>query len=284
MPFLLDSRPTAPEALASSLRARGVEVRARAVVVKAIGRRTLAGLRYGSLTADGSIADLREIPCDALGMSGGWSPAVHLFSQARGQLDFDDLRQCFLPRSGTAPVICAGSVTGTATLAETLASAWLQPSRQRRSQGPASTNPASAPRSAHLRRTPAGRRRRQWLDLQHDVTVADVGLALAEGFENVELVKRYTTAGMSVDQGKTSNLNTLLTVALLTGRNPGDIGTTTYRPPYSPVTLGALAARQSGDRYAPKRLLPAHDEHEALGAHWWEAGGWMRPACYPAGR
>jgi len=79
-------------------------------------------------------------------------------------------------------------------------------------------------------------------------------------------------------------LNTLLTVAELTGRNAGEVGTTTYRPPYSPVTLGALAGRQTGDRYAPRRLLPAHSEHEALGPHWWEAGGWMRPACYPQGQ
>jgi sarcosine oxidase subunit alpha len=132
-----------------------------------------------------------------------------------------------------------------------------------------------------VRRTPAGRKGRQWLDLQHDVTVADVELAISEGYDNIEHLKRYTAAGMSVDQGKTGNLNTLLAVAEITARNAGDIGTTTYRPPYSPVTLGALAARQTGDRYAPRRLLPAHAEHKALRAHWWEAGGWVRPACYP---
>ncbi len=283
VPFVFDSRPTAPAALASSLRVRGVEVRARAAVVKAIGRRSLAGLRYGSLTADGSIADLREVSCDALGVSGGWSPTVHLFSQARGKLGFDDLRQCFLPQSGTAPVLCAGSVTGAVTLAETLASASAALIATPPMAVPAIDEPRVSAEVGALSRTPAGRRRRQWLDLQHDVTVADVGLAMTEGFENVELVKRYTTAGMSVDQGKTSNLNTLLTVAELTGRNPGDIGTTTYRPPYSPVTMGALAGRQTGARYLPRRLLPAHAGHETLGAHWWETGGWMRPACYPQG-
>ncbi|MGB5132741.1 MAG: sarcosine oxidase subunit alpha family protein [Steroidobacteraceae bacterium] len=281
VPFVFDSRPSAPEALASSLRARGVEVRARAVIVKALGRPTLKGLRYGSLTADGSIADLREIRCDALGMSGGWSPTVQLFSQARGKLEFDIPRQCFLPRSGTAPVLCAGSVTGAATLAETLASTAAAIGLAAPMAMPVIEEPRISDEVGALRRTPSGRRRRQWLDLQHDVTVADVELALSEGFGNIEHLKRYTTAGMSVDQGKTSNLNTLLTVAELTGRNPGEIGTTTYRPPYSPVALGALAARQTGDRYTPRRLLPAHAEHEALGAHWWEAGGWMRPACYP---
>ena len=278
VPLLLDCRATVPAALADALQARGTEVRANAAVVKASGGKSLRSLRVGTLAASDSVTDQRDIACDALGMSGGWSPTVHLFSHARGTLDFDNLRQCFLPRSGTAPVLCAGAVTGAATLAETLASA------------AAALGTTAVPMVEELRvtsevgslhRTPAGRRRRQWLDLQHDVTVADVDLAFAEGFGNIELLKRYTTAGMSVDQGKTGNLNTLLAVAERTGRNAGDIGTTTYRPPYSPVTLGALAARQTCDRYAPRRLLPAHAEHEALGAHWWEAGGWMRPACYP---
>jgi sarcosine oxidase subunit alpha len=111
--------------------------------------------------------------------------------------------------------------------------------------------------------------------------VSDVELALREGYTHIEHLKRYTTTGMAVDQGKTSNLNTLLVVAGLTDREPSEIGTTTYRPPYTPVTLGALAGRQTGPRYTPRRLLPAHAEHEVLGAHWWEASGWMRPACYP---
>ncbi len=282
VPLLLDSRANVPATLAGALRTRGVEVRASAVVIKASGGKALRSLRFGSLTANGSVADEREIACDALGMSGGWSPTVHLFSHARGTLDFNNLRQCFLPRAGTAPVLCAGALAGSATLAETLASASDALSM---SGGPVAIPMIDELRvSAEVgvvRRGPAGRGRRQWLDLQHDVTVADVELALSEGFENIEHLKRYTTAGMSVDQGKTSNLNTLLTVAELTGSKASDIGTTTYRPPYSPVTLGALAARQTGDRYAPRRLLPAHAEHEALGAHWWEAGGWMRPACYP---
>jgi sarcosine oxidase subunit alpha len=122
---------------------------------------------------------------------------------------------------------------------------------------------------------------RQWLDLLHDVTVADAEVALAEGFEHIEHLKRYTTCGMATDQGKTSNLNALLAVAGMTAKSPAEVGITTFRPPYTPVTLGALAGRRTGERYAPKRLLPAHAEHEALGAHWWEAGGWMRPACYP---
>jgi sarcosine oxidase, subunit alpha len=283
VPFLLDSRADIPAALADALRTRGGEVHASAVVVKASGGKAIQSLRFGTLNAGGSVVDERKIDCDALGMSGGWSPTVHLFSHARGTLDFDILRQCFLPRSGTAPVLCAGSITGAATLVETFASASDALNKATGAAAiPAINEPRVSAEVGIVRRTPAGRTRRQWLDLQHDVTVADVELAISEGFGNIEHLKRYTTAGMSVDQGKTSNLNTLLTVAELTDRNPADIGTTTYRPPYSPVTLGALAARQTGECYTPRRLLPAHAEHLALGAHWWEAGGWMRPACYPS--
>ena len=282
VPLLLDSRASAPATLADALCARGVEVRVNAVVVKASGGKALRSLRFGTLDAGGSVVDERRIDCDALGMSGGWVPTVHLFSHARGKLEFDNLRQCFLPRSGTAPVLCAGSITGAATLVETFASA---SDALNKAAGavtlPSIDEPGVRGEVGVVHRTPAGHTHRQWLDLQHDVTVADVELAISEGFGNIEHLKRYTTAGMSVDQGKTSNLNTLLAVSELTDRNPADIGTTTYRPPYSPVTLGALAARQTGDRYTPRRRLPAHSEHELLGAHWWETGGWMRPGCYP---
>lgn len=290
VPLLIDSRAAAPEALGSALRELGVELLTSSVVLNALGRRTLRGVSIGILRKDGSIASTREVACDALGMSGGWAPTVHLHSQGRGALTFDPLRQCFLPRAGMADALCAGAVSGAVTLAETFADAGraVQVALERAG----ATRPARVvipevdelPISAAtgtVRRTPYGRRRRQWLDFQHDVTVADVKLALSEGYEHIELLKRYTTAGMSVDQGKTSNLNTLLAAAEFTRRAPADIGTTTYRPPYTPVTLGALAARQIGERYAPRRLLPAHAAHEALDAHWWEVGGWMRPACYP---
>ncbi len=282
VPLLVDSRADIPTALASAVQARGIEIRGNTVVTGASGGRNLRSLQLGRLNTDGSVTELIEIACDAVGMSGGWSPAVHLFSQARGAVEFDQPRQCFLPRQGTAPVLVAGALTGATTLVETLASA----ADAVGAQGRAATIPAIEESRLEcgvgpLRRTPAGRRNRQWLDFQHDVTVSDIELAIAEGFEHIEHLKRYTTAGMSVDQGKTSSLNTLLTVAELTGSNANSIGPTTFRPPYSPVTLGALAGRQTGGRYAPRRLLPAHAEHVALGAHWWEAGGWMRPACYP---
>jgi sarcosine oxidase subunit alpha len=281
IPCLIDSRATAPALLGEALRDRGIRVCAGAMVSRAIGRQSLRGL---------VVDPLGEIACDALGMSGGWVPTVHLYSQARGTLAFDDTRQSFVPRASQPPLQSAGAAAGCITLAESLADAMRAAERVLEHAGvataaqvqpPVVMEPPVSAVTGPARSTKPGRSHRQWLDFQHDVTVGDVELTLAEGFEQIELLKRYTTAGMSVDHGKTSNRNTLLAVAELTGRKPSEIGATTYRPPYTPVTLGALAARQIGERYAPRRLLPAHAEHQALSAHWWEAGGWMRPACYP---
>ena len=121
---------------------------------------------------------------------------------------------------------------------------------------------------------------RQWIDLAHDVTVADAELAVREGFVPVEHFKRYTTTGMSVDQGKTGNLNALVVLGALTGRPTAEVGTTTFRPPYAPVTLGAIAGRRQGELYAPRRHLPAHRIHAELGARF-EDYGWQRPDAYP---
>ncbi len=124
-------------------------------------------------------------------------------------------------------------------------------------------------------------RTRQWIDFQNDVTVADVALAAQENYASVEHLKRYTTLGMANDQGKTANVNGLAVLAEVTGRAIADVGTTTFRPPFVPVSFAAVAGMRHGALYAPRRLLPAHAEHVALGAEMREYGGWMRPACYP---
>lgn len=288
VPLLVDSRIAAPAALTDRVRECGVEIAMESVVLEACGRRSLQGVRVARLGPDGPIAGLREIDCDALGMSGGWAPAVHLYSQARGALKFDETRCCFVP-PGDATPICAGGVTGTVTLAEAFADAARAVQLALQRAGVSKFVPAAVPEAQELAasahtgpvRGDFPGRRREWLDFQHDVTTQDAQLAFDEGFEHVELLKRYTTAGMSVDQGKTANRNTLLVAAGLRKEPPAEVGTTTFRPPYTPVTLGALAGRARGGLYAPRRLLPAHAEHETLAAHWWEAGGWMRPACYP---
>jgi sarcosine oxidase subunit alpha len=120
-----------------------------------------------------------------------------------------------------------------------------------------------------------------FVDLQNDVSAADVALAARENYRSVEHLKRYTTMGMATDQGKTSNVNALVLMGEQTGRSPGQVGTTRFRPPFKPVTLGALAAARSGARYKPLKRMPGHAWHEAHGPLWEEFGGWQRPAAYP---
>jgi sarcosine oxidase subunit alpha len=279
--LVVDSRSESPADLARWLRAQGVDVRAGTSVAKAFGRKRLERLR---------LSTGEEITCDALGMSAGWQPAVHLWSHARAPLAWDEASRAFRPSEPHPPLLTVGSVNGAATLDAAFADAMgavrqvlahagrpdeLLVARPTVQEAALSAEVGSLPRAADA---DTGRK---WLDYQHDVTVADAEIALQEGYEHIEHLKRYTTCGMAVDQGKTSNLNAILSVAEMTARGATEVGTTTFRPPYTPVTLGALAGRQTGARYLPKRLLPAHAEHEALGAHWWEAGGWMRPSCYP---
>src|SRR5688572_28675484 len=223
VPVIADSRLAPPAVLAEALREHGVEVVADSLVLKARGRRTLSGITIGSASGN---SGRREIACDTLGMSAGWAAAIHLYSHARGALRFDTERQCFLPRDPAPPLACAGAVNGCVTLAEALADAsWAAYQLLARAGTPHDAlvrpavveEPLVSAAANGLRRTASGKHSRQWLDFQHDVTVADIEIALAEGFDHVELVKRYTTAGMSVDQGKTGNLNTLLTYADLTG-------------------------------------------------------------------
>jgi sarcosine oxidase subunit alpha len=279
--LLVDSRSESPPDLSKWLRAQGVEVRAGTSVAKAIGKKRLERIK---------LSTQEEVACDALGTSAGWMPAVHLWSQARAPLAWDEAARSFRPRDPGPPLQAVGSLNGCTTLdaafADAMAAVQGALTHMGRSGELLVSRPTvqEAPLSGEVGvpvRPAQGRTDRQWLDLQHDVTIADAELALQEGYEHIEHLKRYTTCGMAVDQGKTSNLNTLLTVAEMSSKGAAEVGTTTFRPPFTPVTLGAIAGRQTGARYAPRRRLPAHAEHEALGAHWWEAGGWMRPACYP---
>lgn len=283
---LLDCRPHPPLTLTALLRERGVLVLAATVVTKAFGGGALSHIRYAR-------CDRRdkqdELACDALGMSGGWAATAHLYSHARGSLCFDEIAQSFLPVGSPGPIIPAGAVDGACGIAAALESgrnagalALAALGRRPPTADIARVREHEISRSVgKSRRSGCGRAHRQWIDFQHDVTLSDISLAVREGFSPIEHVKRYSTVGMSVDQGKTSNLNALLTVAEMTGEPPEVVGTTTYRPPYTPVTMGAVAGRQIGEQYAPRRYLPAHPAHDSLNPIWHEAGGWMRPSCYP---
>lgn len=199
-----------------------------------------------------------ELKCDVIAMSGGLNPTTHLYSQAGGTLGYNPVSACFLPARDIHNVDVIGDANGGfATEAPYNISA-----------------PAPAPVSFDA----------QWVDYLHDVTVADIALAMRENFVSVEHMKRYTTVGMAVDQGKTSNLNALTIAGLLTDRAPGEVGTTTFRPQFMPVTMGAIAGSRRGNLYAPGRRLAAHTWHAAQGAMFDDYGEWQRPAYYGENR
>ena len=279
---VVDSRADVSGALRQRLDSLGVELLTRARIGATRGGKGLREVRIESL--DGQDRGRRR--CDLLAVSGGWAPRVHLLAHARGSLRFDAATQSFVPDRLPQGLSVVGSANGIGDLPGQLART-IDAAHEICARLGAKPADAAAPRVTQAiveaetvgAVTPNAKKPRQWIDLAHDVTFGDAALAVREGFVSVEHFKRYTTTGMSVDQGKTGNLNAFVVLGALTGREPGEVGVTTYRPPYVPVTLGAIAAQHTGEFYAPRRYLPAHTVHQRLGAHI-EDYGWQRPDCY----
>jgi len=228
----------------------------------------------------------RRISCDAVLMSGGWQPAVHLHSHVGGRTKYDAELGCFVPANTLAGITSVGGCAGRFALSNCLADGHVAGTAAAADVGyPTSLAPVSADRpdtwhssvDAFRPDPPA----KSFVDFQNDVTTADVDLAQREGFVSVEHLKRYTTTGMATDQGKLSNLNALSRMAGLLGTAPGAVGTTTFRPPYTPVTFGALAALDRGDLTDPIRATPMHEWHVGHGAVFEDVGQWKRAWFYP---
>ena len=233
-------------ARATVFKALGIDVaavldsREGTVVTRALGAKRVRGV----LLSTG-----KTIDCDLVAMAGGYSPVVHLFSQAQGKLKWDEHKLCMLPDGCPQAVRVVGRANG--------------------DFGPYDIAPLWEVEADQA-----------FVDFQSDVTTRDVRLAAREGFTSIEHFKRYTTTGMSSDQGKTSNINALAILADATGRTLGETGTTTFRPPYTPVSYGVLAGRDLGEFLDPIRITPMHDWHAAHGAVFENVGQWKRPWYY----
>ncbi|MBR9863583.1 MAG: sarcosine oxidase subunit alpha family protein [Rhodobacteraceae bacterium] len=256
---------------------RDYEVLAGAQVVDTMGR---LGLTFVKVRlADGSE---RTIECGALGVSGGWNPNVHLTCHQRGRPRWDDGLAAFVPSDLPTGMHVAGAAAGDLSTAGALAGG------QRAAQDALALDGAMPPlpeaEDAPVNITPFWYVKgdgRAWLDQQNDVTVKDVRLSHQEGFRAVEHLKRYTTLGMATDQGKTANMGGLAIMAELAGKAIPEVGTTIFRPPYTPVAIGAFAGRHRGAEFHPKRLTPSHAWAEEQGAVFVEAGNWMRAQYFP---
>ncbi|MEW9805139.1 sarcosine oxidase subunit alpha family protein [Mesorhizobium sp. ZMM04-5] len=275
---IIDPRETISEQARALAVRTGAEILTGRAVTGTEGGKTISGVRMQVFdAASGAVSgDPRTIEADCLLMSGGWSPVINLASQAGAKAEWSERLQAFLPPKDASGWVGAGAFNGAFTLAEALAEG-LAAGGKSGSETPDVAGDELEVAPAHVLEIEAAGK--AFVDFQHDVTADDVRLAHREGFQSVEHLKRYTTLGMATDQGKTSNVSGLAIMANALGRQIPEVGTTRFRPPFAPVTIGALAAERYGE-IRPERVTPMHDWHLARGATMYSAGLWHRTMIY----
>jgi sarcosine oxidase subunit alpha len=282
---IVDTRGDAGE-WAERARTAGIEVLPGHAVTGTDGDTRLTSV---TVSPYGQTEEQREFTADLLLVSGGWNPVAHLFSQAGGRLRHDETLGTFVPDTCRQAVEVAGSASGVFDLAGVLAQGAVAGVRALEAEGYTAQAPALPAVPAQPRPTPPmqvftvpGREGApRFVDLQRDVTVDDLVRATAAGMRSVEHTKRYTTAGTANDQGKTSGVLASGVVAELLGVDISALGTTTFRPPYTPVSFAALAGRDRGRLSDPVRTTALHEWHVAHGALFENVGQWKRPWYYP---
>ncbi|MHB2169311.1 sarcosine oxidase subunit alpha family protein [Alsobacter sp. R-9] len=289
---VVDMRP-APDAspTVADLRSR-MPIRYASVLTGIAGRHGVKAAHVATLDANGLVGPSSDIACDLVVMAGGWTPAVHLHSQMRGRLTFDEARQVYLPTPGSVPnARSAGGCNGALGVAAALAEGQRAGAEAAEATGHAA--PPEAPLAVQGEILPKGgfhgavphnrdvQKVKAFVDFQNDVTEKDIRLAVREGFRSIEHVKRYTTTGMATDQGKTSNMNGLAIAAGSLGKAMPEVGLTTFRPPYTPVTFGTFAGHSRGALFDPARHTPTHDWAVAHGAVFEDVGLWKRARYFP---
>jgi len=284
---IVDARDRVSDALRHECDSRGIPLRAGAVVAGTRGDERIKLALVADF--DGvNVGPAEAVSCDVLLVSGGWNPAVHLFSQARGVLRYDAALGGFVPGEHLAGLSVAGAANGVMNLAGCLREGRDAAEAALSELGLASGDSAPLPDIQLAETSPGlvlwrvpGREQDQFVDVQRDATVADVARAVGAGMRSVEHIKRYTTIGTAHDQGKTSGVIASGITAELLGLPIEALGTTTFRPPYTPVAFAALAGRDRGALFDPVRTTALHDWHVAQGAVFEDVGQWKRPRHYP---
>ncbi|MEX2495629.1 MAG: sarcosine oxidase subunit alpha family protein [Woeseia sp.] len=283
---IVDLRKSPDTGLCEEALARGIEVLRSSHVVSVKGSHRVTGVGV-AIATDKSI---REFHCDLLAVSGGWDPAVHLHSQSGGKPVYDESIASFIPGKSVQQERPAGACRGELRLAKALADGYAAGAEAAALCGHVGVPVESfdCPAEPCLGILPvwdvptARKAARAFVDFNNDVTSKDIRLAVREGYRSVELVKRYTTAGMGLDQGKSSNVNVIGLIAEISATPPGTVGTTTYRPAYSPVSFGAMAGTDNGQLIFPWRRTPITDWFIANGGHLDETGALFRRPLYIA--
>jgi len=291
---VIDARTDSASELANTVRSADIQVINGSVVVDTAGHKRLRSVQVMRLSADGSTVsgNANSLACDLLAVSGGWSPVVHLNAQSGAKPVWDEEASMFRRGETQQAQISAGSASGRLDLAGCLLEGTDAGKRAAKACGfkasmkAPQTEKVDAEAILPLWNAPSpytrGRGPKAFIDMQNDVGVADIELAVREGFQSVEHVKRYTAMGFGTDQGKLGNINGMGILAETMKQSIAATGTTTYRPNYTPISFGSFAGQNLGDRlFDPVRKTAMHAWHEEYGAKFEDVGQWKRPWYYP---
>ena len=293
---IVDLRAEADGPMTERAEAAGLPILSDHAIVSTEGEKRVRRVRVAPLSGEGDriFGAGEAIDCDLVAVSGGWNPTVHLLSQSKGKIGWNAELGCFVPEESVQAERSAGACNGTFGLASCLAEgaaagrdaaaqAGFRTKRRKKAAPKAEDHGFLPARWLWVVPSdqPLGRGGKHFIDHQNDVTAADLKLALREGYRSIEHLKRYTTTGMGTDQGKTSNVNAIGFVAAETGREVPEVGVTTFRPPFTPVTFGVFAGRDVDELLDPVRRTPMHGWHEQAGAPFEDVGQWRRAWYYP---
>jgi sarcosine oxidase subunit alpha len=284
---IVDLRDNPTGGLIDEARALGIEIHGGRAVVRVGGKLRVSSMTVQPKNGGGE----RTIPVDALLMSAGWTPSVHLFSQSRGKVAFNDEVKRFLPGAYAQDCVSVGACNGTDGLSASLDEAYAAGAKAAKDAGGKAAKSAKPKVEASeswsrgmLGAAPGagpGTTVKAFVDFQNDVTAKDIRQAVHEGMHSIEHVKRFTTNGMATDQGKTSNMHGLAIAAEELGRQIPEVGLTTFRAPYTPVTFGSIVGHARGKLFDPTRLTAIHRWAEKNGAAFEDVGQWKRAWYFP---
>jgi len=292
-PIVLDTRSKANSEIINEAKNLNINIKFSYVVIAAKGYKKVKSAEIAKISEDKKdLGKIENINCDCICVSGFWTPTIHLTSQSGNKTKFNKEIDAFVPGQSKQEETTVGSANGIFTLEETLRTSF-EVGHKISKKITNNDNKISVPQVAEKKYTqhdkfwcvplPKGKKYKRFLDFQNDVAVTDVELALREGYRSIEHVKRYTTLGMATDQGKTSNLNGLQLVSNIVNKIVPELGHTTFRPPYTPVSIGAIVGREVGKHSKPTRKSPIHSWHEKNNAVFVDAGAWLRPRYYKQG-
>jgi heterotetrameric sarcosine oxidase alpha subunit len=292
-PLIVDVRENSEGSIVQEAKNLGINIKFSYGVVNATGYLRVKSATIGKLNKEKTgYESLENFDCDSICVSGNWTPTVHLSSQSGNKLKFDENINAFIPSQSRQNESTIGYASGSFTLKKNLEEGFnkgYELSKKVTGKELKIQTPTSNERNYGKQDNfwcmplPKNKNYKRCVDFQNDVYVSDIELALREGFRSIEHVKRYTTLGMATDQGRTSNLNGLQLVSNIEKKIIPEVGHTTFRPPYTPVTIGAIVGREVGKYYRPTRKSPIHQWHESNNAVFVDAGLWLRPRYYKQG-